>query len=178
MRCFSRAFSLIELLVVVAIVGILSALSITAIQGIRSGRALHQAGDLVLDQLALARQSALSRNARVRWMLISVPDNRNNDPAGFRRMQSEIFDAGARAWKPLGRSVVLPMAVVADPTRSNLITNAADGATNSVVFLASGRTRLDPSTGHWLTLSEARNTNNFIAIQIDPVSGRCRTFQP
>jgi len=178
MKSPRTAFSLIELLVVMAIMGILSALTFTAISGISSGRNLQMGGNMVLDQISLARQSALSKNARVRWQIISVRDGRNEDAAAFRRMQLEVFDPIARAWNPLTRSVTLPLRVVADPARSTLLTNSASGATNTVMFLASGRTGLNPNGVYSLTLFDERKTNNFLTVQLDPISGRCRTFQP
>lgn len=178
MKSSRTAFSLIELLVVIAILGILSVMTITAMSGVTSGRNLQMACNMVLDQISLARQSALSKNARVRLQIISIADGRNNDPPAFRRMQLEIFDPTSRAWNTLTRSVTLPIRVVADPGRSTLLTNSASGATNAVMFLASGRTRLNPNDVYSLTLFDARNTNNYITVQLDPVSGRCRTFQP
>jgi len=172
------AFSLIEFLTVVAVIGILASLAVSSVGGIMSGRNLARAGDQVLDQFSLARQSALSKNARVRWLITSVADGRNGDPAAFRRMQLEIFDPAMREWKPLGRSVTFPLAVTADPARSSLLTNSASGATNTVTFLANGRTALNPNDIYALTLADAKTTNNFITIQLYPISGRCRTFQP
>ena len=175
----NAAFSLIELLAVMAVIGMLATLSLVAMNGIREGRDLNQASSLVLDQLSLARQSALSKNARVRWLIISAPDSRNGDPAAFRRTQLELFSPAARAWQPLGRAITFPTAILADPKNStNILTNSAAGATNAVTFLANGRPDLNPNNVFSLTLSGARNTNNFITIQLDPVSGRCRTFQP
>ncbi|HRJ73658.1 MAG TPA: GspH/FimT family pseudopilin [Terrimicrobiaceae bacterium] len=172
------AFSLVELLVVIAVIGLLAVGSLVAVSGIRAGRNLNQAGILALDQFALARQNAVSKNARVRWLIVSVADARNGDPEAFRKIRLEIFDPAGRAWKPLGRPVTFPVSVVADPAGSTLLTNTAAGATNAVTFLANGRTQLNPNTVHSLTLSDGKNINNFITIQLDPVSGRCRTFQP
>jgi hypothetical protein len=135
---------------------------------------------MVLDQFALARQSALSKNARVRLTITSVRDIRNDDPSAFRKMQSEIFDPVGRSWKPLGRAITFPMTIVADPGKSTLLTNTdtKEGATNTVTFLSGGRADLNPNDVFSLTISSGINTNNFITIQLDPVSGRCRTFQP
>jgi len=172
------AFSLVELLVVMAIIGILTAVTFTAVNGVRSGRNLSTASDMVLDHFMLARQNALTKNARVRWQIVSVPDDRNGDASAFRRLQLEIFDAAARQWKPLRRPASLPLTIFADPARSTLLTNNAAGATNAVVFLSSGRTWLNPNGNYTLTLCDDKNTNNFITLQLDPLSGRCRTFQP
>ena len=171
-------FSLVELLVFVVLMAILAALSLPAFNGIRSGNLLSTGSGLVLDQFAIARQTALSRNARVRWQLISIPDSRNGDPSGFRRLRLEIFDPATRQWNQHGRPITLPISITADPARSTIVTNPAGGATNEVIFLSNGRTGLDPNAVHSLTLYDGKNTNNFITVQVDPVSGRCRTFQP
>ena len=178
----SKAFTLTELLVVMALMAVLFALSAAGFLGIRSGQSLKQASSQVLDQLSLARQSALSKNARVRWVVYSTNDERNGDPAAFRRMQLEIFDPTARQWKKHARAALLPVSIVFDPARSPLLTNATTtaGTSNSITFLASGRTELDPNNkrNHALTLADLRSSNNFITIQLDPISGRSRTFQP
>jgi len=170
------AFSLLELLVVMGIIAILATLAISAMGGISAGRNLATGGNLLLDQLSLARQTALTRNARVRWQIFSVADERNGDPAAVRRMQLEYFDPSARTWKMLGRRETLPITIIADPDRSTLLKNGATSGT--VTFLANGRTGLDPNAIHSLTLFDGRSASNFITIQLDPISGRCRTFQP
>jgi prepilin-type N-terminal cleavage/methylation domain-containing protein len=173
------AFSLIELLTVVAIIGILAALTIPAASSILAGRNLTTGANMLVDQLVSARQAASAKNARIRWHIISTNDPRNGDSAGFRRMQAEIFDPVGRQWSPSGRAVVLPLTITADPLRSTLLTNQAANATNSIEFLPGGRTAVpNPSGIYSITLHNGRNTNNFVTIQIDPVSGRCRTFQP
>lgn len=172
------AFSLVELLVVLAVIALLATLTLSAVSGIQAGRTLSQGSSLIVDQFSLARQSALAKNARVRWQIRSVPDERNGDPAAFRRIALDFFDPVARAWKPLNRFVTFPVTIKADPTRSTLLTNAAPGATNTVTFLANGRTTLNPNAIYSLTLSDGKNTDNFITVQLDPISGHCRIFQP
>jgi len=175
----SFAFSLIELLTVVAIIGILAALTIPAASSILAGRNLTTGANMLVDQLVSARQAASAKNARIRWHIISTNDSRNGELAGFRRMQAEIFDPVGRQWSPFSRAVVLPLTITADPLRSTILTNQAANATNSIEFLPGGRTALpNPSGIYSITLHNGRNTNNFVTIQIDPVSGRCRTFQP
>lgn len=176
----NKGFSLLELLVVIAILGILLVISTISLRSIRSGQNIRQAGGSLVDQLATARQSALSHNTRVRCVILSTGDDRTGEPAAFRRMHIEIFDPAARRWKQDSRGVFLPVGVVVDPSRSPMLTNASPGSSNSITFLPSGRTDLNPNgkRSAVLTLADLKNTNNFISVQLDPVSGRCRTFQP
>ena len=60
-------FSLIELLVVVAILGVMVSLLVPALGSIVSGRNLELGGSQVVDSLSLARQIAMSRGRRVVW---------------------------------------------------------------------------------------------------------------
>ena len=132
------AFSLIELLVVMAVIGILAAVSLPAFNGIRAGKNLTIGSGMVLDQFAIARQTALSKNARVRWQLISVVDPRNGDPAGFRRIRLEIFDPAARQWKQDGRQIVLPISITADPARSTSLPTRRQAPPMTSFFLQAG----------------------------------------
>jgi prepilin-type N-terminal cleavage/methylation domain-containing protein len=60
-----RAFSLIELLVVIAIIGLLAAIGLPALKGFGRGNAMNAAVRQVLDDLALARLTALNSRTRV-----------------------------------------------------------------------------------------------------------------
>jgi prepilin-type N-terminal cleavage/methylation domain-containing protein len=67
----NRAFSLIELLVVIALIGVLAAVGLPALKGFGRGNAMNGAVRQVLDDLALARLSAL--NSRTRVSVIFLP---------------------------------------------------------------------------------------------------------
>jgi len=66
-----RAFTLLELLVVLAIIGMLAALTLPALKGIRQGNAMVSAGRQLVDDLALARARAI--NGRTVVHVIFVP---------------------------------------------------------------------------------------------------------
>src|SRR6266568_571339 len=68
----AAAFTLIELLVVMGIIGLLAVVSLPAIRGISKSNAMAAANRQLLDDIALARQYALSTRAPV-YLLFSPP---------------------------------------------------------------------------------------------------------
>jgi len=186
------AFTLLELISVVAILLVLLTVSIRALRGPLEGRALTAGGDRVAGQLALARQSALSENTPVRWELIASADPRNGDAAAFRLMRLLRFDAQARAWQPLGAFVWLPAGVCAKEADSTLLSDPApvsfalpdrpsqSGDAAVITFFPSGETSLSPVAIHSLTLHQPNRPagGDFLTLQIDPVTGQTRFFRP
>ncbi len=69
----STAFTLIELLVVLAIIGLLAAIGLPAIRGMTRSHAIIAANRQFLDDLALARQTAIAQHTTV--YLVFVPTN-------------------------------------------------------------------------------------------------------
>lgn len=185
------AFSLVELLFVVAIMAVLVSLIIPAVQGVISSRNLGEAGGVIMTQLQAARQAALTRNAAVQWQILKVPDARNGDPSAFRLVRTLIMEPGSREWKPLGRPEWLPQATWVDEAndRSPMLgqltnaTNLPSSISSSsseaawLIFDGAGRASVDRD-GNWLTLVGRSNTNDFVTVQIEPVSGRVRTYRP
>src|SRR5262245_48400431 len=66
-----RGFTLLELLVVLAIVGLLAAVTLPAMKGMRQSNALSAANRQLLDDLAAARQRAIKDGTVV--MVLFVP---------------------------------------------------------------------------------------------------------
>jgi len=72
-RVCRRAFSLLELLVVIVIIGILATISLPAIKGLRGGNVLAAANRQLQDDLAYARQKAITERTTV--YVVFVPTN-------------------------------------------------------------------------------------------------------
>jgi uncharacterized protein (TIGR02596 family) len=184
-----RAFSLVELLVVVSIILLLMALAATAINPTLRASKLTNATQSIVDELGNARQTALSLNLPVEVRIYKLPPDNALSPIRFRGFQTFLLEASGS--KPLTAPIVFPEPVVFsdDTAASSLLglteETSADAPGNYVSFrfrpngLCSG---IDSSTTS-LTLvfadSPALSSGiNFATIQIDPVTGRVFTFRP
>jgi uncharacterized protein (TIGR02596 family) len=194
------AFSLIELLVVVAIISILAVLALPAFNSINSGRFIEQAGQKISDQIALARQIALSKNRSVEVWLMKIPTEPTGNMAYAAIQLSEVSDDGSD--RPLGKVVKLPQGIIIseDLQLSSLFSSSAMGTLdkNSISnlpgsvkpdevrffrFKPNGQTDLsNMAEKYYLTVHNQRDVGktpaNFSTIQIDPMSGRVRILRP
>ena len=183
-------FSLVELLTVVAIIALLVTLTIPAFQSITMGSSLSRGGQVVADQLVLARQLAVSRNSQVQVRLVRL----TNEPAGYRAIQLAGQEMNSTNIVPLTRVTLLPEGISLAPNLSPLLTNAAT-VTNGTIpgrgtfsgfrFKSAGGTDLPfDTTNAYLTVVYSRDSGatalptNYCIIQIDPVTGRTKTYRP
>jgi uncharacterized protein (TIGR02596 family) len=92
-RARRRGFSLVELLVVLAIIAIVSALAVPAIGSALRSYKLDTTGQVVVNQLNLARQTALSRGHAVQVRFYQLPDYNavtTGAPSVYRGMQTFV----------------------------------------------------------------------------------------
>jgi len=103
-----KAFSLIEIMVVLVIVSILGAVSGPAIMSIMKGNNVTQAGILIEQTLTRARQLALTQNRTVQVRLYSYADSSvPGSQEEFRVMQLyQREDDGSEV--PVGKVIELP----------------------------------------------------------------------
>jgi uncharacterized protein (TIGR02596 family) len=112
-------FTLIELLVVVAIIAVLLVLVVPAANNMLGGTNITKATQTVVDQLTLARQSAISLNrpVEVRFYQYHDPDVSGTNYC-FRALQS-WEELKANSFIPLEKVQSLPTGVIMDKGTSN-----------------------------------------------------------
>jgi type II secretion system protein H len=175
-------FSLIELLVVMAILGVMVSLLVPALGSIVSGRNLELGGGQVVDSLSLARQIAMSRGRRVIWEM----------DAGTNGLY-RIMEFKGGTWQPASRIQTLPENIRPDSSTANstLFSNTPVPCTNnfsnstasvssvvSVTFRPDGTTLLSPSAVNSLRLKHTQTTNNWFAITVNGVTGKTQVYRP
>ena len=200
-----RAFSLIELLAVIALMGILAAIVVPSIRGVSSATELSVSAASIVDTLNLARQTALSANRPVEVRFYEVP--RSGDQTLAYRAVG-VYIIGETGPTPIGRLTFLRNNVVmadtdafgtllrglpageealptVDPSGTKTFnyrtfTFRTDGSAN----LSRTTTLGGGDTWHLMLYDKTRplvgNTApaNHVTIQLLPDTGRTRTFQP
>lgn len=187
------AFSLIELLVVMAIVGMLSVLAVSAFQSVSRSQNITQAGQLVADRLAQAKQVSALKNREVEVRFIELPEN--GGPS-YRAIQLWTADASGIASSKFGRVDKLPAGVKISglPELSPLLT--ADSSIQGTMDVAGYGScaylgiRID-STGSlggaiasndFLTIhaiqDQAIPPVNYFTLRVNSVTGRVTEYRP
>jgi uncharacterized protein (TIGR02596 family) len=113
-----RAFSLIELIVVISIIVLIAGFAVPAASTIIRGSALSQASNAIIGQISLARQQALTKNraVEVRFYRFADPETPGEDVANpstgkFRAVQLfEVLENGVAV--PLDKAQMLPNTVI------------------------------------------------------------------
>lgn len=201
------AFTLIEMIVVVSIVAVLITFSAPYVTGVLNATRLRTAADTVYNRLLEAQSLALLFNTDTELRLYAVPDLIDAESRPTLRklrvltLQPPDVNADAAAgaatagvFEPVGAITNLEQGVEVnpDPAFSSIIDlgftePAQDDAYGRYValrFRSDGSVHLQPGKAWFLTLHEkdahlrGKKLSNFITIQIDPTTGRLRSFQP
>ncbi len=206
-RDIQRAFTLTEMLVVIAVISILLTLIVPAVGTLLRGTQMNRAADDLINQLTLARQTAIAGNYAVevrlyQYALAGNPGEQVGSPATGRYRALQILsvtDAGTVA--PIGKVEILPSQIIMDSNAqlSTLLATAQNNPTLSIPavgtnynwcsfrFRPDGSTNLSPVTpAYWcVTLHNAlegdnRTTppSNYATLQIDPVNGSLTMHRP
>lgn len=202
-RSAERGFSLIELLMVISVIAIIMAFAVPATSSILKGTKLTQGTQLLVDNFALARQTAISKNRTVEVRLYKYADAESpGGAAGFRGLQAfEVL--GANRMLPIEKMKPLPQGIIADsaPELSNILDTAKrteKTGTDPLVgvgieytymalrFKPDGSTDLSPTGGPWfLTVHDELSGDglttppaNFVTVEVDPISGTLKFYRP
>lgn len=132
-----HAFSLIELIIVISVIVIIAAFTIPAMNTVLKGSQLSQGAGLVIGQLNIARQQALSRNRAVevrfyRYADPEIPGEDVTKPATgkFRAMQLfQVMPTGKAL--PIDKVQTLPGGVIFAYSDSKGISSLLDKGTAS-----------------------------------------------
>ena len=122
---FESGFSLIELLLVMALAAILTALSITSLGGLRGGAQLNSSLSTLVGLLEAGRQRAIGANTYV-WVLfasqipgeaepgIVVAVYERRDGSGMPTISGDVIDEAGEIWSPTLRTFALPHLTLKD----------------------------------------------------------------
>lgn len=189
-----HAFSLVELLVVIALLAILSVAAMPAISSGLGSITLGGMGQRLMDEIALARQTAIVKNRSVEFRIYQ------NGEGDLVRTAVVIPAEGSRPeeWQTNGREfttgVILDEEFTSAWSDSPQTENSTAGpgalrglSFSAITFLPDGMVQTASPAADLLTLT-LRNKNasdadtlpadNFITFVIDPLTGRVRLFQP
>jgi uncharacterized protein (TIGR02596 family) len=198
-----RGFSLFELLAVMAVLAVLAALTLPAVtQSVRATK-LSVASQNVSDHLALARQTARTRNLPVEVRLYKMP-SADGAPDSYRAFQLLCLDENGSS--PISRLQELPSPVQfsASPGEAGLIgltEQAPSGDDHAVrrfgpsVRYVSFRFQPGGSAAPQVGADAVNTTNSFVTlvlngdpapadggnyavVQVDPFTGSLRTLRP
>jgi uncharacterized protein (TIGR02596 family) len=186
-----RGFSLLELLIVVAIVAGLGALGFAAYSAFRQASAISTGAQLVSDLLAEGREDAITQNITVEVRFYADADS------AYRVLQLHwLKPDGTKPALALPLFLPEPVAIDATAEHSTLIASNTDavapdpgdprvnGATRAFHFLSDGSTDLDPAESWYLTLragtqsDPAHFPDNWACLTINPTTGKVAILRP
>lgn len=190
-----KAFSIIELLVVVAILAIMVTLSVPAISSITQGNGVSRAGQTIGDMIILGRQEAVAKNRDVEVRIVEVPSSQSG---GGELAAIQLWELTESTAKPLSKVGRLPdgIAVSAKSALSPLLksdNSVASGSTNFgslgdcayFGFKIRANGMLSSSVtmdNNFLTICATSDTQsppaNYYTIRVNPVTGRVNIYRP
>lgn len=193
MKTRPPAFSLVELLVVMAVIVVLMAVAVPALNSVLAGSGVGRAGQMISDAFVLARQEAVSKNRDVYVRFLKFADGADATPR-WRAVQIWSKDPAPNG-KALGKLMKFPEGVYISTgtTLSPLLENATDKGSQTLAtygtvdyaafrFRATGQIDGSMAGSNWVTVQSATDTSsppqNYYTLQINPITGKVLTYRP
>jgi uncharacterized protein (TIGR02596 family) len=189
-----KGFSLVELLVVIAVIAVLAVVATPAMRSVGAAQSITMGGNLLGDQIALARQLAAARNRNVEVRIVELSDAGEK---AYRGVQLWIESADGSSLTPAGRLEILPTATAvaadaalsplleAEPNRAGTTNFGGRGVCAYKAFHVRPTGALDRMVGasnNFLTVYNLRDTKvppqNFSTIRVNPATGRVTEYRP
>ncbi|MDD5348717.1 MAG: Verru_Chthon cassette protein D [Chthoniobacteraceae bacterium] len=190
------AFSLIELLMVIAIIATVTAFVAPSFNSIIVGSDLTCAGQMIGDQMMYARQEAVTKNQEVQVRFYNLSNDATKGWRGVQVWRIEQTKTGSVAMAA-GRMLLIRENVMinADAGLSPLLTadphisGTANVPGHGAIAYAGFRFRANGATDNsiteansFLTLQNAKAQGpvpaNYYTIQVNPVTGKTTIFRP
>ncbi|MFV0338414.1 MAG: Tfp pilus assembly protein FimT/FimU [Chthoniobacterales bacterium] len=198
MKSNQKAFSLIELLCVIAVLAILMSLLLVAVGGTGDSQKLRSTGDLISGLGIQARQHALGKNTLTAIVILG-----KNAPAEKALQSASLYALNTnKEWEQISPWKQFPTGIIADPDNSTFFdTNAQQPApafptsltvsgqsVNSFgyqIFLPNGRVLSTNSVTLKLAIGflqsgnvSIKTTNNYLTLTFIPSTGQTKIYQP
>jgi len=119
----ASAFSLIELLCVVAVLSILAAVTVPGLQSILKGNALRTASDRAWATLSTGRQEAVSRQANVAVVLTTGRSGASSHKADAFLLLVASPNGSGWTWAPASKWIRLPAGVEVKPESGSYLSS-------------------------------------------------------
>ena len=195
-RVSCRSFSLLELLLVLAITTVVLALAAEGYAGMVQASAVTTGADMISDLLTEGRTDAVTQNTEVEVRIYDLPPQPGAAPV-YDTLQLHWIQSNGTT-PPVANPLLLSSWVVIDTTatHSPLIASNLQGATPDATdarlnsstrvfhFLPDGSTDLNPATNWFMTVRAANQSDpahfpsNWACVAVDAATGRTRIYRP